>query len=283
MNPNVASPEPQAAVEPVVQTPAAAEPVLTPQQTDRQAAINNYSQLYQTPAPPVTPAPEQIPVTPEPVSPEPSVDISALQSTIAQLQAEIESLKPKPPTPDPSTAPKKAAMENWVELMAQGKYDEADDFLFKHYAPKLQAQIAPQLVQQAAEQSKAEQAITTFISEFERTNSDLLPMRDYVVAGAERRLQIAQNENKIKTTADFVREYQKAVTDEANELRTKLQVTRGAGKDEAMTARRQVLNATTLEPSSIQLPQGQKPAPQTASEYIDARANRLRQLQGLSI
>ena len=280
MNPNVTAPEPQVAavppIEPSVQTPPV-EP------SPRQQIYNNYAALYNQPA---SPAPAE-PVAPvvEPPAPvaQPSFDATALQETISRLQAEVESLKPKPvaPTVEP---PAKAVMEQWVEMLAQGKYNEAEELLFKHFTPRIQAQIQPQLVQQATEASNAERQIQSFINKFEKDNADILSMKDYVVVGAERRLQIAQNEGKIKSTADFVREYQKAVTDEATELRTKLQITRGAGKDEAMTTRRQVLNATTMEPSAIQMPQSnQPPAPQSSSDYIAARMAKSRQLQGIGI
>ena len=278
MNPNVTAPEPQVAAQPPIE-PSVQTPPVEP--SPRQQIYDNYAALYNQPAAPPSPEPvAPVVEAPAPVA-QPSFDATALQETISRLQAEVESLKPKPvaPTVEP---PAKAVMEQWVEMLAQGKYNEAEELLFKHFTPRIQAQIQPQLVQQATEASNAERQIQSFINKFEKDNADILSMKDYVVVGAERRLQIAQNEGKIKSTADFVREYEAAVTNEANELRSKLQIARGAGKDDALTSRREVLSATTLEPTGIQMPRDNKqPAPMTTADYISMRQNKVRVLNGM--
>jgi hypothetical protein len=284
MNPNVAAPEPQTAI---TQTPEVTLPTVVVEPTilsQRQQAYSNYDALYAQPVAPASVVPIAEPGAPVPVveTPVPQfTDTLALQATIAQLQAEVAALKPKP-VALPVVEVAKAPMESWVELMAQSKYTEAEELLFRHFAPRIQAYIQPQLVQQAAASANAEREIQSFITDFERSNTDLLSMRDYVIAGSERRLLAAQNEGKIKSPADFVTEYKAAVTTEANELRVKLQLARGAGRDEALVTRREVLSATTLEPTAIQMPQNNtKPAPMSNVDYIAMRQNRTRILNGM--
>jgi hypothetical protein len=165
--------------------------------------------------------------------------------------------------------------------MAEGKYVEAQDFLVRVMTPAIQKQIQPSIVQQSVEATNAEQEINKFIATFESENADLLPMREYVAMGAERLLKVAEGEGKIKSPADFTREYRKAVTDSANELRQKFQIARGAGKQEALTTQREVLSAATMEPSGIRPPQQQTQAPLTASDYIAQRRDRMSGISGL--
>lgn len=267
---------------PEVQPVTPAQPQLTPQDQARQDLYSQYASLYgQQPQPPqAPPAPAPAPATPEPTPP---ADYQALindqANQLAAMRAELEALKPKPTTPPPAA---KDEMEQWVELLANGKYAEAKEYLLKVMAPVLQQQIQPQLVQQSVEAANAEQEINRFISTFETENADLLHVKDYVALGAERRLKIAQDEGKIKSTADFVREYKAAVTNEANELRQKFQIARSAGREEALTTRREVLSATTLEPNGIRPPNvTAQPVTNDPMSYIQQRRDQLAKVQGL--
>lgn len=268
-------------------TPVVTEstPSGTPQEQVRAQVYNDYSKLYQTPAPA-----ETEPVVPQPETPAaPAFDAQAVfqqqQEIINELRSQVEALKPKPvEQPTQPQAASKAAMEEWVNLLAAGDFDKAEEFLIEKLGPKLQQRMQPQIVQQSVEATNAEREITQFVSSFESENADLMPMKDYVVLGAERRLNQAQNEGKIKSTADFVREYKLAVTEEANTLRKQFQLTRAAGKQEALTTHREVLSATTLEPNSIPQQQGQPKGPVTPSnplDYIAQRRERMAGFQGL--
>lgn len=270
----VAQPQP-VEVQPTQPTPSA-------QDQARQDIYNQYASLYgQQPQPPqAPPAPAPAPATPEPVPPtDYQALIDAQKAELNAIKAELEALKPKPPAP---AAPAKDEMEQWVELLANGKYAEAKQFLLQVMAPVLQQQIQPQLVQQSVEAANAEQEINRFISTFETENADLLHVKDYVALGAERRLKIAQDEGKIKSTADFVREYKAAVTNEANELRQKFQIARSAGREEALTTRREVLSATTLEPNGVRPPNvNAQPVTNDPMSYIQQRREQLAKVQGL--
>lgn len=268
-------------------TPVVTEstPQGTPQEQARAQVYNDYSKLYQSPVPT-----EPEPVAAQPETPAvPQFDAQALyqqqQEIINELRSQVEALKPKPvePTPQPQVA-SKAAMEEWVNLLAAGDFDKAEEFLIEKLGPKLQQRMQPQIVQQSVEATNAEREITQFVSSFESENSDLMPMKDYVVLGAERRLTQAQNEGKIKSTADFVREYKLAVTEEANTLRKQFQLTRAAGKQEALTTHREVLSATTLEPNSVPQQQGQPKGavqPSNPLDYIAQRRERMAGYQGM--
>lgn len=279
--PDNQTPEQQSAPAVVESTPTG-----TPQEQERAAVYNNYAKLYEAPQPvaEATPEPAPTPVEPAVAAPDYNSILANQQQIIENLQAQITSLQPKPvvDTPDPTAS--KANMEEWMNIMAAGDYEKAEEFLLEKLGPKLQQRMQPQIVQQSVEATNAERDITSFVSSFEEANSDLMPFKDYVVLGAERRLTIAQNEGKIKSTADFVREYKQAVTDEANTLRKQFQLSRAAGKQEALVTHREVLSATTMEPTGIQQPQTtQKPGsvmPST-TDYISQRRERMAGFQGL--
>lgn len=297
VNPNVPQAAPEAVAQPtqpvVESTPQA--PVQTPQQTERAAVYDKYNQyasLYQPPqqpqAEPTAPTEPAPVVEPTPATPEPSNDLTQLRQAITELQEQNRLLmtkltQPTTPTPEPpvttSTASSLHPMQQWLELMAANKLDEAEQFFLEAYGPKFAAKLQPQMVQQSVEANRAEVAIERFVTEFEANNQDLLPLRDYVALGAERRLEAARNEKKITDPASFVREYQKAVTDEANALREKFQLARGAGKQEALTTRSTVLSATTLPPNPIsQGTQQQTEQPVDQSSPMDYMAMRQRRM-----
>jgi len=262
---------------------AESTPTGTPQEQER-AAI--YAKLYEAPQPVAEAAPEPAPTPVEqPVAtPDYNSILAQQQQVIEQLQSQINSLQPKPVTPTPEPTSSKANMEEWMNIMAAGDYEKAEEFLLEKLGPKLQQRMQPQIVQQSVEATNAERDITSFVSSFEEANADLMLFKDYVVLGAERRLTIAQNEGKIKSTADFVREYKQAVTEEANTLRKQFQLSRAAGKQEALTTHREVLSATTMEPTGIQQPQTtQKPGSvmPSATDYIAQRRERMAGFQGL--
>lgn len=279
--PDPQTPEQQTAAAVVESTPTG-----TPQDQDR-AAI--YAKLYETPQAAV----QETPAEPETQAAEtPAPDYNTLfaqqQAIIENLQNQINQIQSKPAatvTPEPvNPTASKAVMEEWMGFMASGDYVAAEEFLLDKLGPKLQQRMQPQIVQQSVEATNAERDITNFVSSFEEANADLMPFKDYVVLGAERRLNIAQNEGKIKSSADFVREYKLAVTEEANTLRKQFQLSRAAGKEEALTTRREVLSATTMEPTGIQQPQtSSRPAnvmPST-TDYIAQRRERVAGYQGL--
>lgn len=273
--------------EQTVQTPvveSTPQPTGTPQTVARTELYNkidniDYSSLYpQTTPEPTPPVAKPAEVTlPDP----PPIDAAR----ISQLEATIEELRKQIPTPTPATpppAPTVHPMQQWVELMSQNKLDEAEQFFLDNFAPKIAAKLQPQMVEQSVAANRAEVEIERFVTQFETSNADLMPMKDYVVLGAERRLQAAQNEGKIKSPADFVQEYKKAVTDEANALREKFQMARGAGKEEAMNATRSVLSATTLSPSPMSAPQtSSKQEPSTPADYLAMRRGMLANRMGL--
>lgn len=272
----------------VVTATTESTPTGTPQEQARTAlyAASDYSRLYPTQAA-TEPVVEETPVVAEPaVTQGPDLQVLYTQQTevINQLRSEIEALKPKPVTPPVvvDTA-KKAAMEEWVTLMSQGDYSKAEDLLLEVLGPKLQQKMQPQIVQQSVEANNAEREINQFVATFESENSDLMHLKDYVVMGAEKRLERAQNEGKIKSPADFVREYKLAVTEETNTLRKQFQLTRAAGKEEALTTRREVLSATTLEPSGIQQPQSSNKTQvvSTPMDYIAERRAKMAGYQGM--
>lgn len=271
-------------------TPPQAAPPVSPQDAARQDVYAQYASLY-NPQVPSDPPPSQAPEAPQ----QPSVSASQPQEDprIAELLSAVEELRQRnaqleskvnPPPPAPPVE-EVHPLQKWVQLMSENKLDEAEKFFIEAYGPKIAAKVQPQLIQSSVEANRAEVEIEKFVTNFEAANQDLLPLRDYVVLGAERRLQMAQNEGKIKTPADFVNEYRKAVTDEANALREKFQLARSAGKEEALTTQRTVLSATTLPPSAMnQNPQPGNTPPQTAtspSDYITMRKNFLTSKMGL--
>ncbi len=277
--------------EAVVDSTVVSTPTGTPQEQARSAVYQDYAKLYQqAPEPTVeTPVVSETVVTPSTESTPPQVDLQALyneqRATIEALQAQVNSLIPKPVVvdPTPSTDVKAQKMEAWVKLMADGKYNEAEDYLFEIMSPRLQAKLQPQIVQQSVEATTAERDITNFISTFESENKDLLPLKDYITMGVDKRLTIAQDEGKIKSTADFVREYKAAVTTEAEAMRKTFQLSRAAGAQAAITSHKEVLSATTMEPSGIQQPPAQnRPAAMPSTvDYISQRRERMAGFQGL--
>lgn len=262
-------------------------PVVTPQQEARANVYKQYESLYNIPQSEDTqpPVEDTKPVEVTDPNADLKAQIAAQEKIIADMRKQMEGFVTKP-TPEPApVVPEKHKMEQWVNILAAGNYDQAEEFFLEHFAPKLQKQIQPQLVQQSVEATNAEQKINEFITTFERDNADLLPVREYVAMGAERRLKIAQDEGKIKSPADFVREYQIAVTSEANDLRERFRLARSAGAQEALTTRREVLSATTLEPTGIQQPPParQPEADMSPMSYLEQRRESMARNQGLRL
>lgn len=283
-------PDPQTPEQP--STVVVSAPTGTAQEQARQEVYNQYTQLYtQQASEPVVEAPAEVVEPAVVAAPEPT-----MAQMFAQQQAMIESLKTKldsftappaalttaPVTPVGPVTPAKANMEQWVNFMSAGEYDKAEEFLLEIVAPKLQARMQPQIVQQSVEAGNAEREITNFITQFKVDNADIGHMERYISNAVESRLQTSYSEGKITKPADLVREYKAAVTDETKQLRDTLQLSRAAGREDVRTTRREVLSATTMEPTGVQQPAEARPAgPATASDYISQRRERMATYQGL--
>lgn len=270
-----APPAPVAAPEtPAVPTPG----------TDQDAARRAlYEKHYGTPsgdttAPPVTsPAPAAQADTTQDTTATAGVPPEYFTSALDAIRQEFAALRQQM-TPAPVAAPTTPAEAEpgWVSLLREGKIAEAEQALAVAIAAKVQGPTVEQAVARATERMQAESEINSFVKDLRSANPELVDMEKFVAVDAQERLFKLQNEGKIKTTEDAVREYKRAVLDATESARKIVQKLRGSGKTEAMVRSREVLSASTISPQQVDAARAQQttdgePVQETAESYFEKR------------
>jgi hypothetical protein len=289
-SPTPAQPTPAAPVVPA--TPATPTP--TPAETDRAALYRRY---YDTqvatqpvapavpavdPAAPVEPAPTA-PVEPAPAAADPIAErlaaIDAMLAKLAQVPTVAQPPAAEPPVAQPAPTP---GNDDWLALLQQGKIAEAETVM----ANKFSAKAKEEAITQALDLFRVETQITDFLTNLRGENQDLLPLEGLIAVNAQRMLEAASTAGRIRSTADYVEQYKAAVNAATAEARKLYQQIRAAGKDEALTSKREVLASSTIPPSPV-ADRGTpatpaEPQPHTASDYLAERQARSARQRGMS-
>jgi hypothetical protein len=230
------------------------------------------------------------PVVPSaPAAPDLASEIAVLK---AQLTTLTEALKPVPQVTAPQTPAPPAPQPTFVDLLREGKFDEAEKLIIDKATAQIRSTMVPEVLESSVAQNRsiarAEAEIEKFVNQVRTENADLAPFEGYVVYQAEQAMARQRAEGKINSTEDLVKAYKENVLEALKNTRTIAQTFRGAGKQEAMTTRSEVLSTSTVPPNGVDTSRGQvqqtedQPLKEpTVSDYLAARTaqqNRNKQL-----
>lgn len=271
----------------------------SPQAQDRAAIYERYYGGSQTPAsqgpepsaqdvPSSQEAAPQEPTQPEP-PPEPVVEddrVAKLEQQVSQLVGLLTQIASpqeqqeiaQQATPDASPA----EVRDWLDLLREGKKDEAEQALFK----KFLGQATQESTTQALELFRVETEINDFVKDLRRENPDLVPFEKFIGYNAQVALEGAISSGKIRNSQDYVQHYKNAVNTAVKEARTMFQQIRAAEKANAQVTKREVLSVSPVPATTQELNRGvpQKPEPpkvETAADYIKMRREQQERRAGL--
>jgi hypothetical protein len=180
----------------------------------------------------------------------------------------------QPQQPEPVAAP--GATEpppSWVELVRQGKIEDAEKALFSKFESKLKTETTSE----ALEMFRVETEVNGFLSDLRAKNPDLVSFEDLIGVKAQAHLEAEFAGGKIHNTAAYLDAYKRAVNSAVADARNLVQQIRAAGKNEALTVKQEVLSSSPIAPNGVDqnrgaLPnKGGQPPPQTAQDYIAQR------------
>lgn len=193
-----------------------------------------------------------------------------LLSALQTMQDKIDRLSIPPAVTSPAE-PEPTGTE-WVDLIRQGKFKEAEDSIVKATQRSLKPQldqVRQQAYQDALTASQVNNAMAEYLRDKRATNQDFAKFEDYLEAPVTRRVELAKQAGRIKTGDDLIREYKSAVDAEETKLRTLGLQFRADGKQEALTRNREVLASSTLQPQQLSITQSPSQDSQTPPETND--------------
>lgn len=180
----------------------------------------------------------------------PSEELKALRAELAGLR---ESVKPQAPVNVPPARPK------WVEKLATSDYDGADAEIKSSVRAELAGDFKRQLdevrsaaYQDALNATHVNLEIDRHVQKLRLENPELIPFEKYLQAPVAQRVEEAKAAGKVKSPADFIREYTSAIDGEVENLRNLGLVLRGQGRQEANTRNQQVIASTVVPPNPVQ-------------------------------
>jgi hypothetical protein len=275
--PTPATPETSVASPAASAAPQVVEP--TPQTASREALYSKYYESQPGSAPPAeVNAPSAVADAPVAAAP------PDYQAAFLQLQNELTAIKQAliPATPLPVAQP--APGSDWFELLQAGKRTEAEAAMRTFVASGVKAEITQNAVLQALETMRIQDTVNGINNDLRVQNPDLVPLEEYVAMDAKRTFDSLPPQLQPKTAEEYIKVYTRVVSDSAGKVRKQFQLARAAGKADAMTISREVVNASTLTPNSVtspraavegqQTPQDQAPDNSPESYFaMRARAN----------
>jgi hypothetical protein len=241
-------------------TPAT-EPVVTQTTQDPDSATSRYAQYYSD-DPPASPSPTGFDPT------ELVGTIQSLQQEVAQLRQSSQKLTPED-------------RKGFIDLLKEGKVQEAEDYLTNKASQASQAQLEQRiqsLQEEMSSRANFERRVSTFVEDLKRGNPDLLPFEELITTKASAKLDSALKSGRIRTQDQLFEAYQLAVQGEVEAAKRLIQTIRGAGKQEALTTRQTVLAASPGRSNSVTsngetIPAGEQ-KPMTTADYLALRSNR---------
>jgi hypothetical protein len=257
----------------------------TPQQADRTAIVEKYQQLYAAPAVSDTPAEQPPPAgAEEPSTSDEDQAVEQLTAYLKSLEDEIKALRnaapaaPVAPATPAAPAAELPVGQRWVELLREGKFEDAYRLIREDAANEAMARFAEErakLINEAEQRTitrqKVESEVNTFIADLRRENPDVLPLEEHIVARAQARLQQLVDTGKITDASAWLNSYKQIVNDEVKSAKALVQQIRGAGKIDALTTKKEVLSSIPVAPTPAVKEQQTPAAPEDVSAYLQRR------------
>ena len=194
-----------------------------------------------------------------------------------QMSAELAEVKAKL-TPTAPVVNTEAELEpSWIKLLREGRVTEAEDALAATVAKKNQQKLVEDSTNQTREIMRAENEIDRFTTEIRSANPELVPMESLIAVEAQKFMNQARIDGKIKTTDDAIRIYKLGVTEAVTSARKLYHTLRGDGKQEAQVRQREVLSSRPVTPQQTDTTRTQvdqttqEPPQESASEYLAKR------------
>lgn len=208
--------------------------VKAPNTEDRQAV---YEKLYGSEKKEATPPPQQTVTSTASAAP----DQAAL---IQSLLAEVQSLKSQITQPPVITTATIEPEKTWFSKLQEGDVPGAEQTLIDKVANDASGKITNAAVAQALEVFSANQEINRFNDTVRADNPDLLDVEPLIGLQAEQLFN--QGLKDVKNTKQYTELYKKSVNTAVDSIRTILQRTRAAAKEEERTTRKEVLGSYTV-------------------------------------
>jgi hypothetical protein len=223
---------------------------------------------------------------------QPAIDpatLTALQQEVVQLrEALVEQASQQRTTPQvtPTTTP-----TAWVDKIREGDFAGAQKLIEEGVRAGMASDlesVRQRAYQDALNATTANWEMEKYRQQVLGSNPDLASFERYIQPLVAEKVEHARAAGKIKTTADFLREYRSALDAEVSDIRKLGLQFRAAGKDEALTRSREVLASTTLSPQQLQLQQGQEQQTQVPTmdklnqDYFSRRAQEELKRRGLA-
>ncbi len=259
---------------PVVETTPVPQAPLPPVPADAPVphdplARERYEQMYGRPAPSPSPTQSPEPTTPAPVAATQGSEevIQILNSLKAELE-ELRSTRVSPPSPtQPSTPP--AAEPRWVDLVREGKIDEADAFLRKQIIAEATPLILEQVRSEATRNSGLEKQITAWNETLRSGSPEVVDFEDVIATRVEKELIDMMNRGLVKDDASYIDAYKKVTSKHVDNAKQQIQRIRAGGKIEAQTAHSQVLVGGSPNPSDSARLNPTTPVKDQPKTYVD--------------
>lgn len=271
--------EPQNNAAPVVSVAASAEP----------AAQAGLQEDPAQPTDPNVPSADALP-------PNVAERFSTVEQQLAQIVGVLSQLTqatqseptpPNEPAANAAAAAPAAPSADWLELLRQGKVEEAENALASKLANKFVPQAKSEALEMFREQQTVETELTKFITDLRGKNPDLVPLEELIASKAKIRLEAAQATGKLRTTDDYIKAYKDAVNFAADDARKIAQTIRAAGKEDANLRNREVLGASPVAPNAVNVnrattAQQQAVREDTVEDYLARRRASAARTSGLA-
>jgi hypothetical protein len=247
--------------------------------------VEKYQQLYAAPAVSDTPAEQPPPAgAEEPSTSDEDQAVEQLTAYLKSLEDEIKALRnaapaaPVAPATPAAPAAELPVGQRWVELLREGKFEDAYRLIREDAANEAMARFAEErakLINEAEQRTitrqKVESEVNTFIADLRRENPDVLPLEEHIVARAQARLQQLVDTGKITDASAWLNSYKQIVNDEVKSAKALVQQIRGAGKIDALTTKKEVLSSIPVAPTPAVKEQQTPAAPEDVSAYLQRR------------
>lgn len=175
-----------------------------------------------------------------------------LTSTLSAMRAELTELKQNVNKPTAVVTPE--VKQAWVEKIKLGDYEGAErvmaEALEKRFEGKF-AEIQQKTYNDAVSAAEANYQMREYVNRVKSENPDVAQFERYLEAPVAQRIESARQAGKIRNMNDFVQAHKAAIDAEVAEIRNKVLQFRAAGKDEALTRKREVLSSTAVTPQQV--------------------------------
>lgn len=183
-----------------------------------------------------------------------------------------------------------AEKAEFMKALQEGRTADAEQILTESLVSKMTPGIQEQVQSRILNQVLTYQQATETVREFERefydpsANGDLLPWKEIIDTQARNEMAKLVQQKKVHDVPTYIEAHKSCVAKATQDLRNKIAVLRGEGKNEALTRQKQVLAQTPITPGQVAprgdtaVNNGQSSTPQ---DYIAERRRKLDTMRGL--